>query len=256
MGQLNPFRYRGYYYDTESGLYYLQNRYYDPLVKRFINCDTIAGNTGAIDSHNTYSYCKNNPINNTDTNGQSCFKFLMKVVTKYIARPIVNAIKSVAKKQSWTKSFGGSISGAIGPFIGNVTAGLVMDSQGRIGYQKGVSGGFSNQRSARSVSAGFYSSSSNVPDIRHEIEESYLLGGSATVPIPAEPPIPITIGMDGTIQVDREGNTFLGESTNVGISYPPTLSSEAHVMWSESDTQYLFNIYEELDKYYTMIEEW
>ena len=45
VGQINPFRYRGYYYDTETGFYYLQSRYYDPVVGRFLNADgTVSKN--------------------------------------------------------------------------------------------------------------------------------------------------------------------------------------------------------------------
>ena len=43
LGVNNPFRYRGYYYDTESGLYYLNSRYYDPVTGRFINADSYLG---------------------------------------------------------------------------------------------------------------------------------------------------------------------------------------------------------------------
>ena len=39
IGQINPIRYRGYYYDTETGFYYLQSRYYDPTTRRFLNID-------------------------------------------------------------------------------------------------------------------------------------------------------------------------------------------------------------------------
>ena len=74
IGQINPFRYRGYYYDTETGFYYLQSRYYDPVVGRFLNADEIM-NTMMNDSANVmidlYSYCLNNPINFIDPNGTS-----------------------------------------------------------------------------------------------------------------------------------------------------------------------------------------
>lgn len=73
VGNLNPFRYRGYYYDTESGFYYLMSRYYDPVTHRFINADGYfqAGN-GILDA-NTFAYCGNNPVNNSDPTGEhSC----------------------------------------------------------------------------------------------------------------------------------------------------------------------------------------
>ena len=70
IGEANPFRYRGYYYDTETGLYYLQSRYYDPEVGRFLNADGyISGVGDDIRGYNLYSYCFNNPINMSDLSG-------------------------------------------------------------------------------------------------------------------------------------------------------------------------------------------
>ena len=43
LGKLNPFRYRSYYYDNETGFYYLQSRYYDPTICRFVNADEVMG---------------------------------------------------------------------------------------------------------------------------------------------------------------------------------------------------------------------
>ena len=65
IAALNPLRYRGYYYDTETGLYYLQSRYYDPETGRFINCDDVnyIGVTGMEISYNPFAYCTNEPIN-------------------------------------------------------------------------------------------------------------------------------------------------------------------------------------------------
>ena len=74
VGTLNPFRYRGYYYDTETGLYYLQSRYYDPEVGRFINADRFAtADYTNVLGTNTYAYCNNNPIINIDTTGTYSF---------------------------------------------------------------------------------------------------------------------------------------------------------------------------------------
>lgn len=60
------FRYR---YDTETGLYYLQSRYYNPEWGRFINADAIAGQVGELLGHNVFAYCKSNPVNMSDTSG-------------------------------------------------------------------------------------------------------------------------------------------------------------------------------------------
>lgn len=71
IGTLNPFRYRGYYFDTETGLYYLKSRYYDPQTGRFINADSVEylGADGTLLSYNIYAYCMNNPFGNIDSNG-------------------------------------------------------------------------------------------------------------------------------------------------------------------------------------------
>ena len=70
VGVKNPLRYRGYYYDTEIGLYYLQSRYYDPETCHFINRDSyfIAGNDH-IQGANMFSYCYNNPVMYSDPTG-------------------------------------------------------------------------------------------------------------------------------------------------------------------------------------------
>ena len=69
LGYLNPFRYRGYVYDEETELYYLQSRFYSIHWKRFVNEDTIIGISGEIHSQNAYSYCKCNPISKVDSKG-------------------------------------------------------------------------------------------------------------------------------------------------------------------------------------------
>ena len=65
----NPFRYRGYYYDTETGLYYLQSRYYNPQWGRFLNADGYVNANGDMIGFNMYAYCSNNPIMYTDPTG-------------------------------------------------------------------------------------------------------------------------------------------------------------------------------------------
>ncbi|MCL3788509.1 RHS repeat-associated core domain-containing protein [Ruminococcus bromii] len=70
----NLFRYRSYYYDSESGLYYLMSRYYDPVVHRFLNADGYFQSGDNILDTNMNAYCQNNPIMNSDPTGESCRK--------------------------------------------------------------------------------------------------------------------------------------------------------------------------------------
>ena len=73
IATLNPFRYRGYYYDTETGLYYLNSRYYDPETGRFISADTtevLTATPMALTDKNLYAYCDNNPVVRVDYGGE------------------------------------------------------------------------------------------------------------------------------------------------------------------------------------------
>ena len=69
IANINPFRYRGYYYDVETGWYYLNSRYYDPTVGRFLSPDTILGANGGLQGYNLFAYCNNNPVMFADPSG-------------------------------------------------------------------------------------------------------------------------------------------------------------------------------------------
>jgi len=74
IASLNPFRYRGYYFDNETELYYLNYRYYDPSIGRFISPDDISYiNPNTINGLNLYAYCGNDPINYLDPTGHIIF---------------------------------------------------------------------------------------------------------------------------------------------------------------------------------------
>ena len=73
IGARNPFRYRSYYYDTETGWYYLNSRYYDPTVGRFINADSVdvlTATPNSLTDKNLYAYCDNNPVKRKDNGGE------------------------------------------------------------------------------------------------------------------------------------------------------------------------------------------
>ena len=107
IATINPFRYRGYYYDEEIDLYYLQSRYYDAGVGRFISSDeaSIFNNTSytASISINKFSYCLNNPTNNTDDCG-TIASAIIKMISNFIL---------------------GMFGGMLGLYLANVTLNLV-----------------------------------------------------------------------------------------------------------------------------------
>ena len=92
LANLNPLRYRGYYYDNETGFYYLQSRYYDPAVKRFINADSATA-TNVFDAiaYNMFAYCGNNPVVRTDASGNSWFSSLITAVAVVVVATVVAA---------------------------------------------------------------------------------------------------------------------------------------------------------------------
>ena len=95
IAEANPLRYRGYYYDSETGYYYLQSRYYDPEICRFINADAveIALLTKNINvGTNLISYCNNNPVNNCDINGY---------ITEKEAKNAINAFINNGLRKYW-----------------------------------------------------------------------------------------------------------------------------------------------------------
>ena len=81
IGNLNPFRYRGYYYDVETKLYYLKTRYYDPEVGRFMTIDGIEYlDPETINGLNLYAYSGNNPVMAVDPNGNKWWHWLLGAV--------------------------------------------------------------------------------------------------------------------------------------------------------------------------------
>ena len=69
LGLIQPFRYRGYVYDWETGFYYLQSRYYDPTTGRFISADVLLSTGQGVLGHNAYAYCLDNPVSMVDDGG-------------------------------------------------------------------------------------------------------------------------------------------------------------------------------------------
>ena len=96
LAQINPLRYRGYYYDQETGLYYLQTRYYDPKVRRFLNADdasVLTKDPEQLTEKNLYAYCDDNPVMYRDDTGMfdivsGIFGAVTNVATTYFAAKV------------------------------------------------------------------------------------------------------------------------------------------------------------------------
>ena len=84
LANTNPLRYRGYYFDTETGFYYLQSRYYDPTICRFINADGYASTGQGIVGHNMFAYCGNCPSLRIDDRGNSWTSVLGEYISNLI----------------------------------------------------------------------------------------------------------------------------------------------------------------------------
>ncbi len=99
IANINPFRYRGYYYDTETGFYYLQSRYYDPVVGRFLNADDVSAfavEQGSLLQYNPFVYCLNDPISRADENGMwSWPKWTKKAVAAVAVVAVVAVVAAV-----------------------------------------------------------------------------------------------------------------------------------------------------------------
>ena len=96
MAEVNPFRYRGYYYDNETGFYYLQTRYYDPTICRFINADNYELIAQLMSSKelNMYAYCRNNPIMYKDETGEGWILALVIIGVGALIGGAINGKKS------------------------------------------------------------------------------------------------------------------------------------------------------------------
>ena len=106
LARFNPFLYRSYIYDYETGLYYLQSRYYDPEIGRFLNADepTFIGLNNSITSYNVYAYCDGDPINNIDYFGQIALESYMAVAFVITFLTSMTAMQSLPKPEPITIS--------------------------------------------------------------------------------------------------------------------------------------------------------
>ena len=135
LAEINPYRYRGYYYDSETGLYFLQTRYYDPETGRFISRDSIEyADPETICGLNLYAYCGNNPVMNVDPSGHAFLVFLFAALIGFAVSFVSSAVSQAVFNDgqiNWgiaaIDGLFGAISGALWmvPGLGPVATGLI-----------------------------------------------------------------------------------------------------------------------------------
>ena len=149
MASINPLRYRGYYYDTETGFYYLQSRYYDPVTHRFINADApkySAMSAYGLNNSNLFAYCQNNPVAYADENGEWIHLLIGAVVGA-----AVGAISAAIQGKSGEEIAIAAATGAASGLLTASGAGVVAQVVGGAAISatesclaQGVSKGFDN----------------------------------------------------------------------------------------------------------------
>ena len=154
IANINPFRYKGYYYDTETGFYYMFSRYYDPVVSRWISQEPNVYN-GEFDEgseilgYNVYAYCFNNPINNFDPDGEAAANIVGGVIGGVVGAALGYLLADALGLKGWKKwalisaaTVGGAVLGAfLGPYVAklgsSVAAKLGIKAVPKIGSQIG-----------------------------------------------------------------------------------------------------------------------
>ena len=124
IGNLNPFRYRGYYFDSDTGLYYLQNRYYDPKTCRFINADTtdILAAKGDLYDKNLFAYCDNNPVARVDDGGD-IWNWLVGAAVSVASVYIGDVVNNIANGKSGLDIL--APTSYLGDYLGAAVSGMI-----------------------------------------------------------------------------------------------------------------------------------
>jgi len=120
IGLINPYRYRSYYYDTETKLYYLNSRYYNPEWGRFINADNYVNTKQGMLSINMFVYTENNPIIRVDKEGELWFQVASTIFGGAIGF-VTNGMNNLASGNSF-------FDGAWGAFAGGAFTGLISST--------------------------------------------------------------------------------------------------------------------------------
>nr|MCR5664001.1 RHS repeat-associated core domain-containing protein [Oscillospiraceae bacterium] len=204
VSQTNPLRYRGYYFDSELGFYYLQSRYYDPAICRFINSDSFASTGQSFVGYNMFVYCLNNPINARDDSGT-----LANWIVGGFIGGIIGGISSAAQGGSfWEGAAQGAVSGAIAGAAVDVALATVATGGiagiavgGAIAFVGGFGGNIAGEEVNSVITTG------RGKKIDHQMVIRSSIAGAFNV---------VSFGLSASLKYSEEGIDSFNRSSNIG----------------------------------------
>ena len=229
IGDLNPFRYRGYFWDEESGMYYLNSRYYSSEFGRFISADSELDNRGVI-SQNLFAYCGNNPVNNRDDDGNFAIAaWLVKGLVGGIIGAATGALTAASTGKNIAVGAGigfvtGAISGAFGGIAGQAIANNVLKGAGALAGMGRVVTDVATEwaiESTGSIVAQYAEAKSADPSkSRAEIIKSLEFGEAGKSAVPAALLSPVSSGLGNVVDHAFElGKKGILDNTVDAVSY-------------------------------------
>ncbi len=204
---------------AETGFYYLQSRYYDPTICRFINADGFAFTGQGVLGCNMFAYCGNNPISRSDISGT-----LWKEVVDWFGEKIEKLLDFYEELDkpdiATTNGVYGSVT--LGVFDISGTLEVANDLEGNIQIVSSVSFDITTT-AAFSASAGTTGSIFFVPDTSYLCGDTYYMGGSVAIPIPDTP-----ITGTGSLNVGQTSDGYWGVMYSKGIAPISATGAEFH----------------------------
>jgi len=256
IANINPFRYRSYFYDTETELYYCNSRYYDPKICRWINADRqMSGINGDISGYNLFAYCFNDPVNLSDEDGDwpQWVKDTVKSVAT-VVKSVVDAIKEGTNDSKTAITIKQNFNLAFSNFSFSFSINLTAHSKGTILCSNTTSINASTSSSSGSVSSQTCIGLDFIENANDVLNAGRHYSVSATAPIPYTP-----ISGDGAFTlneyIDTKNKTSqYGVSCDVGAAFPQTSGAEFAVGAGLDQTNkvYSFNVY---DMFYTIYDD-
>ena len=209
LGADNPFRYRGYYYDTETGLYYLTTRYYDPEVCRFISADIYMSTGQGVLGGNMWAYCGNNPVNRYDIDGDFWHIVIGAAVGAVVgfASSVVSDIITAESPDKIDIDWGGAVINAVTGALG----GALTASGAGIGLQIAGSAAIAAAGNAADQIRGIANGSKDSFDVGSMMLDAFVGGICGAISGPGASAVP---GSGGQKQMINLGKATVKRTVN------------------------------------------